>query len=205
MRLTTLAVALLAAFTLHAQQPNDEKQELSLTIGELSGSNPGATAGTLALGNGEGLQVNFARKIHDYAWGGSLYWEVNGLYGPYRGLSGTPTAATHNIWCVFVTPGVKLQFSPKEKISPWLAGGGGYALYGESKNSLAGGPAGVSGHTSRGAVDIGGGVDFALGKSYLLRGEARGFYTGGPNFGVDTPGGQFNFVIGGGIVFRFPR
>ena len=201
---TTLSLSLVAAFTLSAQRPGDEKQEFAVTVGELSGSNPGATAGTLALGNGIAFQANFARKTRDWSWG-SLYWEVNGLYNPLRYLSGTPTAATHKIWSLYATPGVKLQLAPHEWLSPYIVAGGGYALYGESKSSIGGGVAGVSGHTNRAAVEIGGGFDFKVGKSYLLRADARGFYTGGPNFGVDTPGGQFNFVISGGVVWRLPK
>ena len=201
---TALAFFFMSALAASAQQPNNETHEFAVTVGEISGSNPGATAGTLALGNGVAVQANFAHKINEWNWA-SLYVEVDGLYNPLRYVSGTPTAATHKIWSLYATPGVKLQFMPKEKISPYLLGGGGYAFYGEDKTSINGGAAGVSGHTNRGVVDLGGGFDFAVGKSYLLRADARGFYTGGPNFGVDTPGGQFNFVISGGIVFRFPR
>jgi opacity protein-like surface antigen len=200
----SLVLAALAAFTLAAQQPDSPKQELAFTVGQLSGSQPNATAGILSLGSGVAVEANYARKFHDWEWG-SLYWEVNGLYGPRRYLSGTPTSAVHDIWNLYVTPGLKLQFLPRETISPYVVGGGGYALYGESKDTIAGGTAAVSGHTNRGAVDVGGGVDFALGKRYLLRADARGIYTGGPNFGVNTPGGQFNFVISGGFVFRFPK
>jgi hypothetical protein len=201
---TALALSLLAVTTLAAQQPNETRQELAVTVGEISGTNPGATAGTLSLGNGIAVQGNYARKIRDWNWG-SFYWEVNGLYNPLRYVSGTPTSATHKIWSLYATPGVKLQFTPQERISPYILGGGGYALYGEDQTSINGGVAGVKGHTNRGAVELGGGFDFVVGKSYLLRADVRGFYTGGPNFGVNTPGGQFNFVISGGMVFRFPK
>src|SRR5215831_5704309 len=141
-----LALTALAAFTLAAQQqPNSPKQELAFTFGELSGDNPNITGGNLSLGSGVAVEANYARKFHDWEWG-SLYWEINGLYGPRRYLSGTPTAAVHDIWNVFVTPGVKLQFLPHEAISPYILGGGGYALYGQSRDTIAGGTTSAPGH-----------------------------------------------------------
>jgi hypothetical protein len=206
---TALAVSLLAAWMLPAQQTGDERQEFAVAVGELSGGNPSALGGPLTLDAGVALEANFARKIRDLGLG-SVYWEVDGMVGPLRYLTGTPTAASHELHSVFLTPGVKLQFTPKEPLSPWLAAGAGYAFYNSSGTSIGGGPTGggltsTGGSTSTYAVDFGGGLDYAMGKRYVLRGELRGVYTGNPNFGVSTPGGQFNFVIGGGIVWRFSK
>ena len=55
------------------------------------------------------------------------------------------------------------------------------------------------------AVEFGGGVDIVASKKYVIRGAAQGFYTGNPNYGVAATGGQFNFVISGGIVWRFGK
>ena len=115
-----------------------------------------------------------------------------------RYLSGFPGAATHEIHSFYLTPGVKLQFMPKEVLSPWVAAGGGYSMYNSSSTAIAGGPAnGGTRHTY--AIDFGGGMDYAFGKRYVLRAEARGFYTGNPNFGTPSTNGLFNFVIGGGL------
>jgi hypothetical protein len=204
---TALALSLLATCAIFAQQQGDEKQEFSVIVGELSGGNPNASTPTvpaaLNLDAGVAVEANFARKIRDLGFA-SAYWEVNGLVGPLRYLSGTPVNATQEIHSVFLTPGVKLQFTPKEPLSPWVAGGAGYAFYDSSKTSIAGGPT-VGGTANTYAIDFGGGVDWAMGKRYVLRGEVRGIYTGNPNFGVPTSGGQFNFVIGGGIVWRFSK
>jgi hypothetical protein len=206
-RFIALASSLLAAFTLTAQQSaaqqNNEHQEFAVTIGALSGTNPSATLGPLALGSGFALQANYARKTRDLKWA-NLYWEVNGLYNPLRHLSGFPPTATSAIHSIYVTPGLRLQFTPDEKISPWLAAGGGFAFYDSSKSGLGGGAV-AGGTANTGVVDFGGGVDIAMGKSYLLRGGVRGFYTGSPNFDTANSGGQFNFVISGGIVWRFPK
>jgi opacity protein-like surface antigen len=204
---TALALSLLAACTLSAQ-------EFSLTVGELSGGNPSLSASLvntsvvplgLSLNAGFSVGANFARKIKDVPWG-SVYWEVEGLGGPNRYVAGTPVTATHAIRSVFLTPGVKMAFTPKEVLSPWVSAGGGYAFYDSSGTSIAGGTTGggtasTGGTTNTYAVDFGAGLDYAVNKRYTLRGEVRGFYTGSPNFGLATPGGLFNFEIGFGVVW----
>ncbi len=206
MRLSTcfaaLALSFFAVCSLSAQG-GEEKQEFGLTVGELSGNSPSVTGGPLTLDSGVAVEANFARKFRDLGFA-NLYWEVDGLVGPLRYVSGTPTSATHSINSVFVTPGVKIQFTPREPLSPWLAIGGGYAFYHSSSSSIASGPvAGGATHTY--AVDFGGGVDWAINKRYVIRADLRAIYTGAPNFGISVPSGQLNFLIGGGLVWRFSK
>jgi hypothetical protein len=207
------AVWLCAVFTLAAQPPaqidNNEKQELAVSIGSLSGTSPSTSAGLLAFGSGFAVQANFAGKVRDLKWAG-LYWEINGLYGPSRGVTGTPVTATDAIHSIYLTPGLKLQFLPKERFSPWVVAGGGYAFYNSSGTSISGGTTGggtasTGGSNSTGVGDFGAGVDYVVNKRYVLRGGMRGFYTGNANFGVPTQGSQFNFAVSAGIVWRFPR
>ncbi len=212
---TALALSILAAFTLSAQQSGDEHQEFALTVGELSGGNPSLSPAltnnavvplALSLNAGVSVGANFARKIKDVPWG-AVYWEMEALGGPLRYVTGTPATAAHEIHSVFLTPGVKMVFTPKEVLSPWVAAGGGAAYYNSSGTSIGGGPTGggTSGSADNRvtyAVDFGAGVDYAMNKKYTLRGEVRGFYTGSPGFGVATTGGLFNFEIGFGLVWR---
>ena len=92
----TLALCLLAACQLLAQQPSDEKQEFAVTIGSLSGGNPNAANGPLLLGSGVAFQVNYARKFSDTKKWASLFWEANVLANPFRHLSGLPVTATES-------------------------------------------------------------------------------------------------------------
>jgi opacity protein-like surface antigen len=212
--LTALALSLLAAFTLSAQQSGDERQEFALTVGELSGGNPSLSAALtnasvvplgLSLNAGFAVGGNYARKIKDVPWG-SVYWEVDALGEPNRYVAGAPVTATHAIRSVYLTPGLKMVFTPKEALSPWIVAGTGLAYYNSSGTSIGGGPTiGGSANRITYAVDFGAGVDYALNKKYTLRGEVRGFYTGDPNFGVATPGGLFSFEIGFGVVWRSPK
>jgi hypothetical protein len=207
---TALALSLLAACTLAAQQTNDERREFAVTFGEISGGNPNASTplapAALSLNAGIAIEANFAQKIRDVPWG-AIYWEVDGVGAPLRYVAGTPGAASHEMHSVYAMPGLKMQFTPKEPLSPWIAAGGGYAFYDASGTAIQGGPTGGGASSSGGtkntyAVDFGGGIDYAMGKRYVLRGTVRGIYTGNPNFGVPTSGGLWNFVISGGIVWR---
>ena len=205
-----LACSFLAACTLSAQTSGDDRQEFAVTIGSLSGNNPATPAGTLTLGSNVAFEANYAHRFSDTKQWASLYWEINALASPFRHLSGSLGAAASNIRSVYVTPGVRLQFAPEERFTPWLDGGAGYGFYDASGTSISGGVTGggataPSGTTNTYAVDFGGGVDFVVNKRYTIRGAVQGFYTGSPNYGVVTTSGQFNFVISGGIVWRLGK
>jgi hypothetical protein len=194
--------ALAAVCTVSAQQSDSE---FAVTIGALSGSNPNVASGSLVLGSSPVFGANYARKFNDKKSWASLYWEINALGSPFRHLSGVPAAATSDIRSFYVTPGIRMQFASQERITPWIDGGVGYAFYDSSGTNIAGAAAGSSGYTNTYAVEFGGGVDIVASKKYVIRGAAQGFYTGNPNYGVAATGGQFNFVISGGIVWRFGK
>lgn len=217
-RSAALAFSVLAASMLHAQSAspwpapaaaNDEQQEFALTVGTLSGSSPSPAGGPLTLGTGLAFEADFAQRVKTLKWA-NLYVEADGLINPFRHLTGSPAAATDEIRSVYITPGARLQFLPKEVLSPWIALGGGVAIYDARSTSVSGGQTGNGvgkdgGANATGAVDFGVGVDFKTTKHYIIRGDVRGFYTGSPNFGVPNSGGQFNFVVGGGFVWRFTK
>lgn len=199
--LTTLILPLLAVSPLLAQSAGDERQEFSIGVSEVSGSSPSATAGSLSLDANVGVQANYAKKWRDSGWG-NLYWEAGGMYVPIRYLTGTPTSAANDIHSVYITPGVRLQFSPKEKLSPWIAIDGAFAFYSASKGSIGALVASGGGNTATGGAGFGVGFDLAAGKNRALRADVHGIYTGSPNFGTPTPGGQFTFSVGIGMVWR---
>ena len=66
---TALALSILAAAGVSAQQVNDEKQEFAVTIGEMSGSTPNVSGIPLTLGSGVGMEANFARKFRTLKYG----------------------------------------------------------------------------------------------------------------------------------------
>ena len=197
----------MAVCSVSAQQSDSE---FAVTIGTLSGTNPNVSSaslapGALTLGSSVAFGANYARRFSNTKSWAALYWEINALGSPFRHLSGVPASATSDIRSVFVTPGVRMQFTSQERITPWVDAGAGYAFYDSSGTNIAGGGTGSSGNTNTYAVEFGGGVDIVASKTYVIRGAAQGFYTGNPNYGVPATGGQFNFVISGGIVWRFGK
>jgi len=203
---TALALALVAVCTVSAQQLNQQSgSEFAVSIGALSGNNPNVPSGALVLGSSPAFEANYGRKFNDKQKWASLYWEINALVSPFRHLSGVPASATSDVRSVFVTPGVRLEFAQQERITPWIDGGAGYAFYDTSGTSIAGGQTATPGNANTYAVEFGAGVDIVASKKYVIRGGVQGFYTGDPNYGVAATGGQFNFVVSGGIVWRLGK
>jgi hypothetical protein len=147
--------------------------------------------------------VNYGRRFlegNKFA----LYGEVNFLASPLREVSSSVTSATKDFASLYITPGVRLKVLPKSRISPYFAIGGGYADYEHSTTELNGQPNPASRQLARGVFDFGAGVDVHVWRYVALRGEARDFYTGSPNYNVASiSGGQHNVVAGGAVVLRW--
>jgi len=106
---------------------------------------------------------------------------------------------------LYVTPGLRLKFLPGARLSPWVAVGGGYALY-EQSAQLSNGQNTTNKFLNRGVFDFGGGVVYKLFRFFGLRGEVRDFLSGNPNLNVALSAGtQHNVVASGGISLRFWR
>jgi len=195
----TLLPALLCTVPILAQ-----RHELGLTLGGLLSQDRGsAQSESLTLGGGIALQANYGyallrtRKT-------ALYGEVHFLANPLRDVSSANRGATRDLATLYVTPGIRLKLFPNGRVSPYLAVGGGYALYEQSTELLRGGPNPAPRFLNRGAVDFGGGADVRFWRFIALRAEIRDFYTGSPAYNTRSiTGGQHNVVAGGGIVLRF--
>jgi hypothetical protein len=156
-------------------------------------------------------------STHGYFFGGSLAVRVlgrktyalhvefpaaAGVYSQVLTLPTTP-AFESEMSSVFVTPSVRVKLLPDSVVSPWASAGGGVAIYSADPGAA----------TEKGAIQLGGGLDFKIGIQRLrLRAEARDFFTGAPEVAlvsgpfVGKPQGGFhrhNVYVGGGIVFRF--
>lgn len=181
-----------------------QKQEISFTLGGIA-ANERSTSPSLTSEASVGLQANYAVRLvkSDRA---TLYFETHLLASPLRNVSTTATVATRDYASLYITPGVRVKFMPQGRVNPWLAVGGGWALYEHSVFNLLGAPSSVPRHTNKGALQFGGGVDFRIWKFVALRAELRDFYTGSPAYAVTTvKGGQHNVVAGGGFVLRFGK
>jgi hypothetical protein len=151
------------------------------------------------------LQANYAYRLLD-GTKAALYGEAHFLANPLRDVSSAGQTITRDVATIFVTPGVRLKFFPQSAVSPYLAVGGGWAVYEQSKNTLDGNPNPASRIVNHAALDFGCGVDLKLWRFVGLRAEVRDFYAGGPSYNTAAiSGGQHNVVAGGGLVLKFGR
>jgi opacity protein-like surface antigen len=168
-----------------------QSNELAITGGGQFSSNSFFDSGTSwAVG------ANFAHRVAGIPFVG-LYLEVPVVVGPKSVLKISSTDYSS----LFVTPGLKVKFAPSFFISPYVAGGVGFARFRvDATNS-------TPEQTRTNAVfDIGAGLDMKIAPFLSLRGEVRDFYSGLPTFdlvGSGLSGRQHNVVPQAGLVFRF--
>ncbi len=174
-----------------------------MTLGQISGPNRTTKTGvSITPSNAFAVQGSFGKMVRSYKLF-DLYGEVNAVVSPYQSFSSGATAVTKDVTAFYVTPGVRLKFYPKKKLSPFAVVGGGAAIYSTSSKTIAGGTTANSGSSASGALEYGGGLEYRGSSKMSIRFEARDFYTGTPHYGVPVSGkGQFNFLVGGGLVFH---
>lgn len=192
----------LVCLLLLAQCVWGQRHELALTLGRVASPRRDLAAGTLDLQPGTALQAVYGRRVARAA-GGALFFDVGIVSVPLRDVETRIGAATKDFATLYVTPALRLKFLPAARVSPWLTGGGGYALYEQSLLRTDGQVNSAPRLIHRGQVMFGGGVDVKVLRWVALRGEIRDFYTGSPAFNIPQSGGQHNIVVGGGFVLRF--
>ena len=179
------------------------RHEIGLTLGGLFGAQRNGGSTRLDLGAGTALQANYGYRLLGNGTA-ALYGEVHFLANSLRQVSSSDQTLTRDAATIFLTPGVRVKFFPNRSVTPYLAVGGGWAVYEQSTTTLNGSPNPASRLVNHGAVDYGGGVDFKFWRFVGLRAEIRDFYAGGPSYNTRAiQGGQHNVVAGGGIVLRF--
>ena len=199
----TFALVLAITGMTAAAQEIAPKHEIGLTLGGLFGSQRSGGATRLDLGSGIALQANYGYRLLGNETA-ALYGEVHFLANPLREVSSSDRTLTRDAATIFLTPGLRVKFFPKRSVAPYLAAGGGWAVYEQSTTTLSGSPNPASRLVNHAAFDFGGGVDFKFWRFVGLRGEIRDFYAGGPSYNTTAiHGGQHNVVAGGGLVLKF--
>ena len=197
-----LTLFLLPAALCIAQENTAPKNELALGLGGIPALSR-SDSPSLDAGSGVAFQVNYGRRFlsgNELA----LYGEINFAASPLRDVSSSVTTATHDFASLYLTPGIRVKFRPSSRISPYAVVGGGYADYEQSFTRIDGRPNQASRQLARGVFDFGAGVDVRVWRFVALRGEARDFYTGAPNYNIASiSGGQHNVVATGGFVLRW--
>jgi opacity protein-like surface antigen len=199
---TIFTLFLLPAALCLAQEDTVHKNELAFGLGGIPTLSR-SDLPSLDAGSGVAFQVNYGRRfLGGDKW--ALYGEINFLASPLREVSSSVTTATHDFASLYLTPGIRVKFRPSSRISPYAVVGGGYADYEQSFTRIDGRPNQASRQLARGVFDFGAGVDVRVWRFVALRGEARDFYTGAPDYNIASiPGGQHNVVATGGFVLRW--
>jgi hypothetical protein len=194
---------LLLIMFLVSQTAFGQKHEIGLTLGGVLPQDRGTAPNAVRLGGGTALQGNYGYRFFE-GRAAAIYGELHFLANPLRDIGSGNPAASRDVATLFVTPGIRVKFASARSLSPYVAVGGGYALFEQSLLTLGGAPNPASRNVHRGVFDFGGGVDTKLWRWIGLRAEIRDFYSGSPAYNLaGLGGGQHNVVVGGGFVLKW--
>jgi opacity protein-like surface antigen len=195
---------MLAAAALLALPARGQNNEIGLTLGAFLPGDKTSGGNRAELGSGPAFQFNYGRRVAGGATA-AIYLEVHVLANPLRDISSNVRTASRDVATLYALPGVRVKFASRSRFAPYVAAGGGYALYEQSRNSLDGAVNTAPRFRHRGAFGYGGGIDvFPIWKFFGARMEVRNFYTGLPAYNVNgLAGGQNNVAAGGGFVLQF--
>ena len=203
MKLTVVAIGLLAALLLTADSARAQKAELGLSIGALKSGDLNTSLGSIKAGTSFAYEVNFAARLYNVHLA-ALYVEVPFAGTPKTGLTSSNPLSPSDYSSFFLTPGLKLKVLPGAPVSPYAFAGAGYARFHEGSTLANGSPNTSASGTGRGAFDFGGGVDWKVFPFVSLRGEVRDFYSGTPKFNINLlTDKQQNVLVSAGVVLRF--
>ncbi len=104
----------------------------------------------------------------------------------------------------FATPALRANLFPTTAVSPWVSFGAGVGHFSESNTLDYSGT--NPGKSTTGVVIQGGlGLDVVVWRRLVLRGEARDFWSGEPDFPLAPTGRtrQHNYFVGFGAFWRF--
>lgn len=179
------------------------KHEVGLTLGRLLSRSRSEGGNQANLDSGIALQANYGHRIVETRYT-ALSLEMHFLANGQREIFSPDASVTRDVATLYVSPGLRFKLFPRGRVSPYLAGGAGYALYEQSFFQLSGADNPAPRFTHRGVVVFGGGADVPLWRYVAIRGEIRDFYSGSPSFNLPgLRGGQHNVVVGGGFVLRW--
>lgn len=187
-----------------------EKNEIGGVVGRIFISDQGINASipdpTIHSGKGISFGGEYSRRVLVTPVF-SLSGEVVAVYNPDEDLN---AGATNNAVVpteykqLFVTPAARLNLFPATAVSPWVSLGGGIAHFSQG-NMLDFGGTNPGKSTTSGVLQGGVGLDVRLVGSVYIRGEARDFWSGEPDFPLAATGKtrQHNYFVGGGVFWRF--
>jgi hypothetical protein len=213
MSVKRLWIAVLCVMTVTAVlfAQDEGKNELGAAIGRTFISDQGIqnatfSGATIHSGKGFSIEVDYARRFivtPVFALSG----EVPALFNPDEDLNGgnyLNAVVPKNYKQFFLTPSARLNLFPTTAVSPWVSFGGGVGHFSEG-NTLVYGGTNPGKSTTSGVLQGGLGLDVRFFSHFTMRGEARDFWSGEPDFPLAPTGKtrQHNFFVGVGLFWRF--
>lgn len=175
---------------------------MTLSLGGVFSQSRSFQTGTAQISSDFDLEANYGYRFL-LANVAALYGELEFVALPNRSVTTAAAIVPKNYASLYVAPGLRLKFAPAARISPWVAIGGGYALYQQSAQ-FSNGQNTANRFLNRGVFDFGGGVDYTLLRFLGLRAEVRDLVSGNPNLNVALSSStQHNLISSGGIIVRF--
>jgi hypothetical protein len=208
MSLKHLTIGVVLAVCTFAAQAAAQKNELSGTLGRIFISDRGIVGApsydpNLRYGKGFTFEINYARRVLDGPFW-SIALEVPFVVNPDEDLHAAQNVVPGDYSTIFITPAARLNLFPEQGVTPWVSFGGGFSHFGQSSTLEFGGPNPLKNGNTTGVLQVGIGLDVKLVGRFMLRGEARDFWSGMPSLNVNTSSSrQHNILVGAGIVFRF--
>ena len=206
--LAVLSFATMLAVSAVAQ---DEKNEIGGTFGHTFISDQGITGATffnpvIHSGKGWSFDVEYSRRFLVTPLV-AVSGEVIVMYNPAEDLNAGSVAnpvVPSNYKQLFVTPAARVNVFPTTAFSPWVSLGAGFGHFSQSSN-LAFGATNPGKSTTTATMQAGVGLDVRLTRRVYLRGEARDFWSGHPDFPLAPTGKsrQHNYFVAVGAYWRF--
>jgi hypothetical protein len=208
-----LGVAILSAMMVLAASAaaQDERNEIGGMIGRIFISDQGIKNATYfdpVIHSGKGLSVEgeYARRMI-VAPIYSISIEGLVVYNPDEDLNAGEyghAVVPSDYKQLFITPAARVNLFPTTAVSPWVSLGAGFGHVSQGKDLVYGGTNPGKSTTSA-VIEAGIGLDVKVWKRLSVRGEARDFYSGEPDFPLAPTGKTraHNFFVGGGAFWRF--
>ncbi|MFY9647413.1 MAG: hypothetical protein WAK29_19685 [Terriglobales bacterium] len=155
------------------------------------------------FGNDEMVAFNYGRLLTTRKIFG-FYAELPVALYPHMNLNTYENQIPKDIGALFVTPSLRVNVFSMDSVEPWVSFGGGYGRFREADVRNFYGPNPGQTSTNTGVVQFGGGLDVWFWHRWGARFEVRDFYSGRPDYTVDTNvSRQHNYYVGVGVIHRF--
>lgn len=204
-----IAILVVVAMAAAMAAAQDEKNEVSGVLGRtFISTQPFQCAGcfdpNIRFGRGLSIEGSYARRLL-VAPIYSITAELPVLYNPDEDLhAGGTSPVPKDYSALFVAPSARVNLFPTTAVSLWGSLGGGFGHISQNKITLYDAPNLGKGSTSF-VMQYGLGLDVRIMRRLFIRGEARDYWAGEPNF-PQAPTGksrQSNYFVGGGVMWRF--